>query len=227
MNNQRILIVDGDQYETRVLKRTMRMNGFEVKSVLNPEAAMVSAASRSPDFIVTEQEFPSASGLAYIGSLRAISPAARILVLTSYASVEKAVASIKLGAWNYMAKPAYANEILAGLGIDLEEIPEKSSNSGLRETHSLGDYEWNHILWALQENAGNVSATARALRMSRRTLQRKIESWRVKDGKSTTPGRRVTESGDPNGRRPCARPNASRQSAGVVGHCDGPQAGRT
>ena len=97
----------------------------------------------------------------------------RILVLTGYASIATAVEAIKLGADNYLAKPADADEILTALLGENSPAQEDSSNIG--EPMSVRRLEWEHIQKVLKENDGNISETARQLKMHRRTLQRKLQ----------------------------------------------------
>jgi len=123
------------------------------------------------------QETPPGNGLSLIAPLREKHPEIRILLLTGYASIATAIEAIKLGATHYLAKPSSADEILAALGrvsgkpdIAIDEAPM-----------SVDRVEWEHIQRILYEQGGNVSAAARALKMHRRTLQRKL-------GKRPSPG---------------------------------------
>lgn len=184
MDNKRLLIVDGDPIQARVLTRSLRLRRFDAVSVRNPETALAEAADAAPDYVIVEQQLPGASGLALIRPLKNINPAARIMVLTAYPSIERAVDSIKLGACNYLAKPAYPDEILAALGIDAAEAAAcLKKKPATDKTHSLADLEWKHILRALDDHGGNVSAAARELKMHRRTLQRKLEDRQAKSGR--------------------------------------------
>jgi two-component system response regulator RegA len=94
----------------------------------------------------------------------------RIVVLTGFASVTTAVEAIKLGAVHYLPKPADADEIVAAFGREQGDTGAPLSVQPL----SVERLEWEHIQKVLSENTGNVSATARALTMHRRTLQRKL-----------------------------------------------------
>ncbi len=117
------------------------------------------------------------SGLGLIGPLKALHPEMRILLLTGYASIAAAVEAIKLGATYYLAKPADADEILAALGRDVGDAAILPPD----EPMSVGRLEWEHIQRVLSENDDNISATARALKMHRRTLQRKLMKRPVKE----------------------------------------------
>jgi two-component system response regulator RegA len=94
----------------------------------------------------------------------------RILMLTGYASIQTAVEATKLGATQYLPKPASVDEILAALANETAnpDIPVAA------QPLSVERLEWEHIQRVLAEHDGNISATARALNMHRRTLQRKL-----------------------------------------------------
>ena len=96
-------------------------------------------------------------------------------MLTGYASIATAVEAIKLGADNYLAKPADTDEILAAMFADFKKEVADSTEEPKLETMSVRRLEWEHIQRVLMVNKGNVSATARQLNMHRRTLQRKLQ----------------------------------------------------
>lgn len=167
----RLLIVEDDAEFADTLTRAMGKRGFEVAHAGHFEQAQVRAAQFAPTHAVVDLKLPGESGLKVVEYLARLPKPPRILVLTGYASITTAVAAIKLGANHYLAKPVDADEVLAALlrdGADanLEVNPEPLSVARL---------EWEHIQKILAENDGNISATARALKMHRRTLQRKLE----------------------------------------------------
>ena len=101
----------------------------------------------------------------------AINPACEIVVLTGYASIATAVEAVKRGAIQYLAKPVEIEAILAAFENDDTLDPDPGFSD---EPLSIDRMEWEHIQRVLVENDGNISATARALKMHRRTLQRKL-----------------------------------------------------
>ena len=111
------------------------------------------------------------SGLQLIEPLLACRPGLRIVVLTGYASLATAVRAVKLGAVDYLAKPVDAAAILRALN-DGEAPADESLQF---EPTPLKQLEWEHLQRVLEENGGNISATARQLGMHRRTLQRKLQ----------------------------------------------------
>lgn len=123
-----------------------------------------------PSMAVLDLMLENDNGLGLIPALKEMNPSMTIVVLTGYASLATAVSAIKLGASNYLAKPVNADEVAAALLSQDAEISELTPNS----PRSVNSVEWDHIQRILQENNGNVSATARSLGMHRRTLQRKL-----------------------------------------------------
>jgi two-component system response regulator RegA len=107
-----------------------------------------------------------------------INPACRIVVLTGYASLSTAVDAIKLGAVQYLAKPVDVDTLLRAFGHTLKgdaDAPAASAAAAISQVPmSVERMEWEHIQRVLREHKGNISATARALNMHRRTLQRKL-----------------------------------------------------
>jgi len=172
------LIIDDDAIFNAVLVRTLERRGHPARGAADPVAALAVAAEISPVRVVLDLNLNGSSGLALIPALLAIRPDCRIVVLTGYASIATAVDAIKLGAVQYLAKPVEIEAILAALdsddGPDLE-LPAPD------EPLSVDRLEWEHIQRVLSENDGNISGTARALKMHRRTLQRKLAKRPVRN----------------------------------------------
>lgn len=166
----RLLLVDDDPTFGQVLGRALERRGYRVQVAAGVSEALARAAEAPPDYAVVDLNLPQSSGLALIPKLKRIAPAVRIVVLTGYASVATAVEAIKLGAVHYLAKPAHADDVVASLNR-VEGNPAVEVNS---HPPSVNRLEWEHIQRVLAENGGNISATARALSMHRRTLQRKL-----------------------------------------------------
>jgi len=171
-----LLIVDDDPTFTRILARAMKRRGLEVSVAHSVEEAEASLTQGIPDLATVDLKMDTASGLTLIPSLRAANGNMLILVLTGYASITTAVEAIKQGATNYLPKPADADEILAALGKQQADPDMEVTQQPM----SVNRLEWEHIQKILAEHDGNVSATARALGMHRRTLQRKLSKRPVK-----------------------------------------------
>ena len=164
-----LLLVDDDATFCSVLSRALEKRGYAVTVAHSVEQALPQAKANPPEYAVVDLKMKGASGLVLIQALHELDPATRIVVLTGYASIATAVEAVKLGATQYLAKPANADEIVAAFGhaasaeLSLKEQPA-----------SVERLEWEHINRILLEQNGNISATARLLNMHRRTLQRKL-----------------------------------------------------
>ena len=171
------LIIDDDAIFNAVLVRTLERRGHPARGAADPAAALAVAAEISLARVVLDLNLNGSSGLALIPQLLAINPACRIVVLTGYASITTAVDAIKLGAVQYLAKPVEIEAILAAFESDDDPDLDLVAPD---EPLSVDRLEWEHIQRVLNENDGNISATARALKMHRRTLQRKLSKRPVR-----------------------------------------------
>ncbi|MBP0048148.1 response regulator transcription factor [Marinobacterium sp. AK62] len=175
---ERFLIVDDDPAFTRVLARAMTRRGFDTQVARNVEQALEMARETPPDFATVDLKMEGPSGLSLIPLLRELNPAMKLLVLTGYASIATTVEAIKSGADNYLPKPADADQILKALQVS--QVPVDTAPDIPETPLSVNRLEWEHIQKVLQEHDGNISATARALGMHRRTLQRKLAKHPVR-----------------------------------------------
>jgi two-component system response regulator RegA len=173
----RILLVDDDPVFVATLAQALRRRGHEVATAEDPESGLAAARRLMPDAAVLDLKLAEATGLGLIEPLKGLRDDMRILLLTGYASIATAVEAIKLGATHYLPKPADADEILAALGRDQGDAEAAAPD----EPMSIDRLEWEHIQKVLAEHEGNISATARALKMHRRTLQRKLMKKPVKE----------------------------------------------
>lgn len=173
---ERFLIVDDDPAFTRVLSRAMTRREYEVKVARSAEEAETLIQDWIPDLATVDLKMEGNSGLSLIPQLRKLSPDMKILMLTGYASIATAVEAIKLGATQYLPKPADADQILTALS----KVEADAEMEVTEQPMSVNRLEWEHIQKVLNEHEGNISATARALGMHRRTLQRKLAKRPVK-----------------------------------------------
>jgi two-component system, response regulator RegA len=171
-----LLIVDDDPVFGLVLARALDARGFVVRVAQTAEAAYATMDDDPPEYAVVDLKLPDASGLKIVSRLIAADPQTRIVVLTGHASVPTAVEAIKLGARYYLPKPADADAIVAALHRDSGDDSVPVSAPPL----TVERLEWDHIQRVLQDHDGNISATARALSMHRRTLQRKLQKHPAK-----------------------------------------------
>ncbi|MCC5888773.1 MAG: response regulator [Gammaproteobacteria bacterium] len=166
----RLLLVDDDDVFRDVLGAALRRRGFDVRVAADLATARDALESFHPQRAIVDLKLPDGSGLELVAWLAALDPVPRVLVLTGYASIATAVEAVKLGAVNYLPKPATPEEILSALE-QREADPALPVNA---EPPSVDRLEWEHIQRVLADHDGNISATARALNMHRRTLQRKL-----------------------------------------------------
>ncbi|MGN6106476.1 MAG: response regulator transcription factor [Kofleriaceae bacterium] len=171
-----ILIVDDDERLRARLATAFVERGFEVASVADHAAAIALARTRRFDRAVVDLRMPGPNGLMVVQELRLLRPAIEIVVVTGYGSIATAVEAMRLGARDYLTKPAHADQILAAF----ESEPEAPTEAIEFEIPSLARLEREHIERVLQECNGNVSRTARALGVHRRTLQYKLAKFPVK-----------------------------------------------
>ena len=166
----RSLLLVHDEAVCDALVPALAARGF-IAQVTNTATSALAIASREPPrYAIVALRLPDASGLRLIAALLEQDPTTRIVVLTAYPSIETAVEAIKLGAVHYLVRPVNADRVITALlrnGGD--------PDAPLRDrTMSVHRFEWEYISHVLQENNGNISATARALSIHRRTLQRKL-----------------------------------------------------
>ena len=164
-----LLLVDDDITFCKVLKRALEKRGFSISVAHSVEEAIPLARMNPPEFAVVDLKMGGAPGLTLVKVLHELDPNTRIVMLTGYASIATAVEAIKLGATQYLAKPANADEIVAAFGHAADtNTPIKAQPT------QIENLEWEHIQRVLREHDDNISATARALNMHRRTLQRNL-----------------------------------------------------
>lgn len=162
-----LLLIDDDAIFANRLARAMEKRGF-APVVAGSVAEGISELHRSaPAYAVVDLRLEDGSGLDVVEALREAREDARIIVLTGYGAIATAVAAVKLGATDYLAKPADAEDIMAALLSRKEILPQPSENP-----MSADRVRWEHIQRIFEQCDRNVSETARRLHMHRRTLQR-------------------------------------------------------
>ncbi len=162
-----LLIVDDDKSFVQRLARAMESRGFAVMTAEAVSEGLQHVERAPPAFAVVDMRLGDGSGLDVISALKERRPDSRAIVLTGYGNIATAVNAIKLGAIDYLAKPADADDVVAALlAIDGKkaEPPEHPM--------SADRVRWEHIQRIYELCGRNVSETARRLNMHRRTLQR-------------------------------------------------------
>ena len=162
-----LLIVDDDEPFLRRLARAMEKRGFEPEMAGSVAAGKAIATARPPAYAVVDLRLEDGNGLDVVETIRAKRPDSRVVVLTGYGAIATAVAAVKIGATDYLSKPADANDISNALLAKPDELPPPPDNP-----MSADRVRWEHIQRVYELCDRNVSETARRLNMHRRTLQR-------------------------------------------------------
>lgn len=166
-NDPTLLLVDDDEIFVTRLARAMEKRGFRPTAVLSVASALKSIAEAPPAYAVVDLRLEDGSGLDVVEALNEARPDCRAIVLTGYGAIASAVAAVKMGATDYLSKPADANDVTAALLAGGEILPPPP-----QEPMSADRVRWEHIQRVFEQCDRNVSETARRLHMHRRTLQR-------------------------------------------------------
>ncbi len=181
--NKHVLIVEDDLTLGKVMQKSLEKKGYRVSlaSTLLQVSDLLQQDELAPFMLaIVDLKLENETTLQLLPRLRHHNQEMKILMLTGYASIATAVEAVKLGADNYLPKPATVNEILKALEEDQENSREPTELDTL-SSMSAKRMEWEHIQRVLHKNDGNISATARELNMHRRTLQRKLQKNPVKE----------------------------------------------
>ena len=162
-----LLIVDDDKSFATRLSRAMEARGFEVRMAESVQDGLSYIRSEPPAYAVVDMRLDDGNGLDVIALLKSMRPDARAIVLTGYGNIATAVTAVKLGAVDYLAKPADADDILSAL-----LAPPNQKAPPPENPMSADRVRWEHIQRVYELCDRNVSETARRLNMHRRTLQR-------------------------------------------------------
>ena len=162
-----LVIVDDDQAFLQRLARAMAQRGFDVRSASTVAEGLAAIRERAPAFAVVDMRLEDGNGLDVLAELSKVRPDGRAIILTGYGNIATAVSAVKMGAVDYLAKPADADEITDALlaAPDSKAPPPENPMSADR-------VRWEHIQRVYELCNRNVSETARRLNMHRRTLQR-------------------------------------------------------
>ena len=162
-----LLIVDDDDPLRMRLSRAMEKKGFVVKDAKTVDNAIKMVRSLPPKFALVDLRLEDGSGLDVVQEINKVSKDSRVVMLTGYGNLPTAVAAVKAGAIDYMAKPVDADDVEAALlaSPDSKAKPPENPMSADR-------VKWEHIHRVFELCNRNVSETARRLKMHRRTLQR-------------------------------------------------------
>ena len=169
-----VLIVDDDERLRTTLVRAFQRRGWDTFAASSGEEAIRLADEYSPELATVDLRMPGESGLTVVRELRALDNTIFIIVLTGYGSIATAVNAVKLGANQYMSKPADVDQILAAFetGGHVQTAAEEDI-----PVPTLARVEWEHIQRVLTDSRGNISLAAKQLGLHRRSLQRKLSKY--------------------------------------------------
>ena len=162
-----LLIVDDDNPFRDRLARAMEKKGFSVSQAEGVKKGIDLIKSKKPAFAVVDLRLGDGNGLEVVKELQSVNPDCKIIMLTGYGNIPTAVAAIKQGAIDYLAKPADADDVEKALLADPTKKAQPPENP-----MSADRIKWEHIHRVFELCNRNVSETARRLKMHRRTLQR-------------------------------------------------------
>lgn len=162
-----LLLVDDDEAFVKRLAKAMEKRGFLPETAGSVAAGRAIVIARPPAYAVVDLRLEDGNGLDVVEILRDRRPDCRIVVLTGYGAIATAVAAVKIGANDYLSKPADANDVTNALLSKGESLPQPPENP-----MSADRVRWEHIQRVYEMCDRNVSETARRLSMHRRTLQR-------------------------------------------------------
>lgn len=170
-----ILLIDDDVSFRERLKRAFIARGFAVMVTDSLAGSLAAGGQPEVQAAVVDLRMPDTDGLEIIRQLHAIRSDLPLLVLTGFGSIATALESVRLGAKDYLTKPADPDQILAALqgarwlGENPKDVPV--------ETPTLDRVEWEYMQRILADCGGNISQTARLLGINRRSLQRKLGKY--------------------------------------------------
>ncbi len=170
-----LLIVDDDNVFRERLAQAFRQRGYDVHTASNYDEAIAQAERDSPEFAVIDLNMPGRSGLELVRDLRQVDSSTAVMVLPGYGSIATAVDAMRLGATNYLAKPADTDDIIAAFSRGKSPALEPPAPS--YQAPTLARTEWEHIHRVLSDCGGNISEAARRLGIHRRSLQRKLQKY--------------------------------------------------
>ncbi len=167
LQDKTLIIVDDDKPFLSRLGRAMETRGFDVIISDTVTEGIAHVKKAPPAFAVVDMRLEDGNGLDVIRTLNQARPEARAIVLTGYGNIATAVTAVKLGAIDYLAKPADADDVLNALLANPQDKADPPENP-----MSADRVRWEHIQRVYELCNRNVSETARRLNMHRRTLQR-------------------------------------------------------
>lgn len=170
-----VLVVDDDEVFRNRLCRAFAERSWEAEAVPDAEEALKFARDRSPDLVLVDLRMPGKSGLDVVKEMRDIDSSMTVMMLTGYGSIPTAISAMKMGADEYLSKPADADQILAA--YDALRSKPSGVPKAPETVPTLARVEWEHMQRVISDCDGNISRAARLLGIHRRSLQRKLSKY--------------------------------------------------
>jgi two-component system response regulator RegA len=174
MTGPTILVIDDDDTLRERLARAFRERGHPTRTAASGREGLDLQEREPSDRVVLDLRMPEESGLEILRALLDRDPGVAVVMLSAYGSIPTAVDAVRLGALDFVVKPADADTVLAAFDRD---AGERLAASESQQTPSLARTEWEYIQRVLTECGGNISMAARRLGLHRRTLQRKLQKY--------------------------------------------------
>ena len=165
---KRFLVCDDDNDFRRRLVRSLRDRGYEVYEAFGAQEGLQNAIEFDVQAVIVDLRMPGESGLWLVKELAEKMPTCKTVVLTGFGSINTALEAVRLGAINYLTKPAPVEKIL------LSFSPDSRAENLEATAPSLAEVESEYVHRVLAEQEGNVSSAAKILGVHRRSLQRKL-----------------------------------------------------
>ncbi len=179
MSNKKLFYLEDDEALAQVSCNAFEKRGFNVVHFLSLADVNACDELETFQYALLDLKLGDGNSLSLIDTLLQANSGMKVIVLTAYASIATAVQAVKSGAVNYLTKPAAIDDVVRAfdgqVALEQEPVDERNDEMSLRRR------EWETIQAALVANNGNVSATARQLKMHRRTLQRKLQKKPVSE----------------------------------------------
>lgn len=172
-----VVIVDDDEVFRTRLGRAFSERAWQALAVASGEEALPLIEEREPDLVLVDLRLANGSGLDVVSQIKQKDSTATVIMLTGYGSIATALTATKLGADDYVSKPADVDQILGAFEKVAHQQQRDRPAEELPMAASLARVEWEHIQRVLADCDGNISKAARVLGIHRRSLQRKLDRY--------------------------------------------------
>ncbi len=128
-----ILVVEDEEAQRKILLDFLQHKGFEASGAADAAEALKQAQKVRPDLILLDWKLPDEDGLSLLPKLREVLPLSPIIMMTAFATVERAVEAMKGGAYHYLTKPLNLEELLLVIERALKTLKLEREVAELRQ----------------------------------------------------------------------------------------------